>query len=199
MKFTRGEALNNISHPPKERLKAGPPLPALADWHPLEDLDDPGPGRGGRIIGQLVEREEAMGDDLMIGDRRRDLAEVRHHEYRHVIAAGDPLVKEDAVQPGWRRGLDIGLLAQLANKRIDQRLARLNPAPRQVPAAHVAVLNQKNAPLVIDHQGARPQRETAREPPINMQDTPNERLQRVANGPEGGLHSPIPICAISMP
>src|SRR5690349_6926679 len=103
MKFTRGEALNNISHPPKERPKAGPTLPALADWRPLEDLDDPGPGRGGRIIRQLIEREEAMCDALMIGDRRRDLAELCHHEYRHVIAAGDPFVKEDAVQPGRRR------------------------------------------------------------------------------------------------
>src|SRR5215467_11095859 len=177
MKFTRGEALNNISHPPKERLKAGPPLPALADWCPAEDLDDSGPGRGGRIIRQLVEREEAMRDDLMIGDRRRDLAEVRHHEYRHMIAAGDPFVKEDAVQPGWRRRLDIGLLAQLANERIDQRLARLDPAPRQVPAAHVAVLNQKDASLVVDHQGTRPERETARKPPIDVQDASDERLQ----------------------
>src|SRR6266705_369536 len=132
-----GEALNNISHPPPE----APRLPALADRCPSKDLDDPGAGGGGRIIGQLIKGKEAMGDDLMVGDRRRDLAEVRHDVYRHVIAAGDPLVKEYGMQPGWRRRLDIGLLAQLANECFDQRLARLDPAARQVPAAHIAVLN----------------------------------------------------------
>src|SRR5437660_4805516 len=133
--------LNNISHP-QEALRGSPRLPALADRRPAKDLDDPGTGRGSRIVGEFVERKEAMGDNLMVGDGRCDLAEVRHHEHRHVIAAGDPLVEEYAVQPGWRRRLDIGLLPQLANERIDQRLAWLNPTARQMPAAHIAVLNQ---------------------------------------------------------
>src|SRR5262245_23628136 len=160
MEFMAGEALNNISHP-KKPLRATPRLPALADRRPAKDLDDPSAGRRGRIVGELVEGKEAMGDDLMVGDRRRDLAEVRHDVYRHVITAGDPLVKEYAVQPGRRRGFDIGLLAQLANERVDQGLARLDPTARQVPAAHIAVLNQQDASLVVDHQRARPKREAA--------------------------------------
>src|SRR5262249_51835048 len=114
-----------------------------------------------------------------------------HHEHRHVIAAGDPLVKEYAVQPRWRRGLDIGLLAQLADEGVDQRLAWLNPAARQMPAAHIAVLNQKDASFVVDHQRARPEREAARETPIGVQDAPGQRFQRIANGSER-VHSRIP-------
>ena len=37
--------------------------------------------------------------------------------------------------------LEIALLAQLANKRIEQRLARLDTAPGQMPAAYIAVLD----------------------------------------------------------
>src|SRR5262245_6170461 len=146
------EALNNISHP---RPKA-PLLPALADRRAAKDLDNPGSGRRTCIVGQLLDGKETMRDDLVVGDRRRDLPEVRHHKHCHVVPAGDPLVKEYAMETGWCRGLDIGLLAQFANERIDQGLAWLDPTARQVPAAHIAVLNQQDAPFVVDHERARP-------------------------------------------
>src|SRR5262249_35444669 len=98
--------------------------------------------------------------------------------------------KEYSVQPRRRRGLDIGLLAQLANERIDHRLAWLDATTRKVPAAHVAVLDQKDAPLIIDHQCTCPQRETAGKPPIDVQDAPDERFQRIAN-PMERLHCQI--------
>ena len=90
-----GEALNNISHP-----SGAPALPALADRRPAKDLDDPGTGRRTCIVGQLIKRKEAMRDDFMVGDGRRDLPEVRQHEHCHVISAGDPMVS------GYPRGGD---------------------------------------------------------------------------------------------
>src|SRR5262249_52944104 len=129
----------------------------------------------------LVERKEAMGNDLVVGHRRSDLPEVLHHEHRHMVAARDPPVKENTMQPGWCRRLDIGLLPQLSNERIEERLAGLDPTARQVPAPHIAVLNQEDSPLVVDDERSRPERETPGESPIGMQHLPDQWLKGPAN------------------
>jgi hypothetical protein len=71
-----------------------------------------------------------------------------------VIAPGGAIVEENSVQPRRRRHLDVALLAQLPRHRLGERLAGLDPAARQMPAAHIAVLDQKDPPVRVDHQGA---------------------------------------------
>ena len=51
------------------------------------------------------------------------------HENRHVVARREAVVEEHAMQRGLRGGLEIALLAQLADERVDQGLARLDPPP----------------------------------------------------------------------
>jgi len=82
-------------------------------------------------------------------------------------------------------------LAQLANERIDQRLARLDAAPRQVPAAHIAVLDQKDAAVRADHQGAHAERHAA----VRRHSTSATRCRVVsiaAAGPSDGSQSSLP-------
>ena len=79
------------------------------------------------------------------GTGAADLAECAHHEHRDVIAAGRPVVEEHAVQLRRRGHLDVALLAQLARGCFEQGLADLDPAARQMPAADIAVLDQKDA------------------------------------------------------
>src|SRR5262247_128515 len=122
-----------------------------------------------------------MGDDLMVRHRCSDLPEVLHDEYRHMVAAGDPPVEENTVQPGWRRRLDIRFLPQLSNERIKKRFAGLDTAAWQVPAPHVAVLDQKDPPLVIDHERAGAKCEAPGEAPVGVQQAPDEWLKRTAN------------------
>ena len=82
----------------------------------------------------------------------RRLAKAAHHVERNVIAAGNAVVEEQAEQLRRLGRLDIALLPQFARERLRQGLARLDPAARQVPAAHVAVPDQENASLAVDHQ-----------------------------------------------
>ena len=131
-------------------------------------LDDAGAGCRRGVVRQLVEREEAVRDDLMVGDRRRDLAEIAHHKERDVVAPGIAVVEKYAVQRGRTDELDIAFLAQFPRQRLRDRLAGLDPAARQMPAADIAVLDQKDAPLGIDHQRPHAKRHGARETPIEV-------------------------------
>src|SRR5262245_46337336 len=135
-----------------------------------------------------------MGDNLVIGHRRSDLPEVLHHEYRHVVAAGDPLVEEYTVQPGWRRRFDLGLLPELANERIKERLAGLDPATRQMPAPHITVLDQEHSPLIVDNKRPRPERETPGKSPVGVQEASDQRLKSRTNRLENGLHPLKSLC-----
>jgi len=132
--------------------------------------------------------------DLVAGHRRRGLSERPHDEQRNMVAPGVPVVEEDSVQPRRLADVDIALFAQLARDRLDQRLAGLNPAARQMPSAHIAVLDQKDAPSVVDHQRAHTQRHAARKPPVEVQHAPQRRLERAAHTIETDpLHTgPLP-------
>src|SRR5207247_11155018 len=61
-----------------------PHLPALADRRAAEHFDDAGAGCSGGVIGQRIEGEETMPDDLAAGNRCRQLAECSHDEERDV-------------------------------------------------------------------------------------------------------------------
>ena len=59
--------------------------------------------------------------------------------------AGTPGIEEHAMQLRRPRELDVSFLAQLARERVAYRLADFHPAARQVPAADIAVLDEKDA------------------------------------------------------
>ena len=64
--------------PPHQRSLAG---------GAAEHFGDAGAGRGRGLVGQRVDGEEAVRHDLVVGHRRRHLAEVAHHEQRDMVAA----------------------------------------------------------------------------------------------------------------
>src|SRR6516165_9957013 len=164
--------------------------PPLADRRAAEHFDDARARRGGGVVGQRIGGKEAVSDDLAIGDRRRRLAEREHDEERDVIAPGGAIVEENSMQPRRRRHLDVALLAQLPRDGPVERFAGLDPAARQVPAADVAVLDQENAPVRVDHQRARAERHRACEAPIDVQQAPQRRLERTAGPTEAeGFHA----------
>src|SRR5215831_8089488 len=106
--------------------------PALAGRGTAQHLDDARPGRGGGVVRQRIDREEAVRHDLAVGHRCGHLAEAAHDEQRDMVAPGIPVVEEYAVQL-WRLGnVDIAFFTQLARDRLRQCLANLDPAARQV-------------------------------------------------------------------
>jgi hypothetical protein len=91
-----------------------------------------------------------------------------------------------------RRGhLDIAFLAQLARDRLRQRLPCLHAAAGQMPAADIAVPDQENAALIVDHQRAHAERHGARETPVHVHEPPQRGLERAARPIEAEpLHRP---------
>ena len=68
-------------------------LPELGDRSLVEYFGDARARRTRGVLRQRIGREEAVGDDFMIGLRRRALAEKAHHIKRDVIALRDtPIV-----------------------------------------------------------------------------------------------------------
>jgi hypothetical protein len=59
-----------------------------------------------------------------------------------------------------------------------------------MPAPHIAVLDQEDSPLVVDHERSCPERETPGKSPIGVQHEPDQWLKRTANRLENGLHPP---------
>src|SRR6516162_8949554 len=131
----------------------GIPSPPLARGGPANHLGN-ARARGRRSIGwERIKREEAVGDNLVVGSGDCRLTERAHHEQRHVVAPGYPFVEEHSTQVRRIRQLNISLLVELARERREQRLTRLHTAAGQVPPADIAVLEEKDAPLTVDHHG----------------------------------------------
>jgi hypothetical protein len=117
-----------------------------------------------------------MRDDLVIRHRRGLLAERAHHEQDDVIAPGDAAVEVDAVQHRRPGQLDIPLLQDFAGECLEHGLAQFHPSAGQMPAGHIAVLDQEHAPVPVDDQRAHAERQAAREPPVDMEDAAQRRL-----------------------
>ena len=113
----------------------------------------------------------------MVGLRQAVLAELPDHVDRDMVAAGDMAVEEQAVQHRLAGQFDPPLLHQFAAQRIEEGLADLDAAARQMPAGDVAVLDQKHPVVAIQHHGADPERHAAGEPPIEMENPPQRRLE----------------------
>src|SRR5262249_16771890 len=102
---------------------------------------------------------------------------------------------EDAVQRRRAGELDVAFLGELARERGDQRLARLDAAAGQVPAAHISVLDQEDAALLVDDDAADAERETAREAPVQMEDAPECGVDDLAHAFHRDARRP---CAMTM-
>src|SRR5947207_1543164 len=84
----------------------------------------PLPWRGPR--GQRRDREEPALDDLGVGHGQAILLELRDHVDRDMVAAGDVIVEEDAVQHGVAGEIDIPLLLELTPHRLLHGLAEID-------------------------------------------------------------------------
>ncbi len=82
---------------------------------------------------------------------------------------------------GLAREHDVSLLAQFLRERIEQRLAGINPTARHVPAPHIGMPHEEDAPFPIEHHAPHAQRHAARDPRRKQ-----EQLLRHAKEREGG-------------
>jgi hypothetical protein len=86
-------------------------------------------------------------------------------------------VQVDAEKRGFTDQFDPALLAEFAMQSHTNGLAGFDPAARQVPAADIAVLNQKHAIFAVEHDGADAKRHAARKAPIEVKKPPQRRLE----------------------
>src|SRR6478735_11586848 len=122
-----------------------PKSPPVAHRSAEQNLGDARACAGGGVTGQLVQREEPGCRDLAARRGRRALAKRLDDVAGDVIAPRYAPIEEHRVQLRWRRQLDIAFLGELARERREQRLARLDTAPRQVPAAHIGVPDEEDS------------------------------------------------------
>src|SRR5712675_2899862 len=175
--------------------------PPLAHGCAEQNLGDARARAGGRVAGQLVQTEEPGCRDLAVGQERRALAECLDDVAGDMIAPRYAAIEEHPVQSWRRRQLDIAFLGQLARERREQRLARLDTAPGQMPAAHIGVLNQEDPAVVVDHETAHTEREATGETPVEMHAAPHRRFNRLAHAAQRPRHrfAKCTICIIDAP
>jgi len=68
-------------------------------------------------------------------------------------------------------------VAGIARECLAKRLAGFDPAARQMPAADVAMPDQKHAVFIVKHDGAYAERHAARKSPVEMKEPPQRRLK----------------------
>src|SRR5712675_997718 len=175
--------------------------PPLAHGCAEQNLGDARARAGGRVAGQLVKTEEPGCRDLAVGQGRRALAECLDDVAGDVIAPRYAAIEEHPVQSWRRRQLDIAFLGQLARERREQRLARLDTTPGQMPAAHIGVLNQEDPAVVVDHETAHTEREATGETPVEMHAAPHRRFNRLSHAAQRPRHrfAKCTICIIDAP
>ena len=136
--------------PPACRLCAMLPSRAAAAVTSARERGAPSSTSSSRArVPRVVSAGNASGEKkpwsmISRGGAARRLREIAHHEHRHMIAARDARVEEDAVQDRRAERRDAALLHQFARQRLPDGLAGLDPAAGQMPARHVAVLDQKD-------------------------------------------------------
>ncbi len=101
---------------------------------------------------------------------------------RDVVSPRNMAVEEQAVQGRFARQFNSPLLHQFAPQRIAKRFADFDAAARQVPAGDITVLDQKHPAVAVQHHGTNPKRHAAGEPPIEMKNPPQHRLERSVAG-----------------
>src|SRR5262245_3132460 len=117
-----------------------------------------------------------MRDDLVVRGRRRRLVEFAYDVERDMIALRNAAVEIDAAQLRRAGQLDVSFLAHLTRKRVEQRLAGLDAAARQMPTGDVGVLDQEHARLRVDHQRTDTERQAARLTQVEVQPTADYRF-----------------------
>jgi putative glutathione S-transferase len=167
---------------PRRTTAGGSTSPTLRHRRAHHDLGDAGAHARHRVVGQRVAGEEAVGENLVVGLRRRRLAEGGDDVERDVVALRHPRVEINRMQRRLFDKVDVALLLELAGERIEQRFSGLDAAAGQVPAAHISVLDEEDAAALVDDKAAHPERQSARQPPIEMEAAPDRRLEGAADG-----------------
>jgi hypothetical protein len=97
-----------------------------------------------------------------------------------MVAAGDVAVEEQAVQDRLPAQFDPPLLHQFPPQGFEKGFADLYAAARQVPAGDVTVPDQKHPVVAVEHHAADPERHAAGDPPIEVEDPAQLRLETLS-------------------
>ena len=129
----------------------------------VQHLGDAAARAAGRALWQGARVEPLATQDLALGGRRRRGPGVESVEH-HMIAGKDGavVVRRQQRQPAGRA--DAGLFLKLPDRRFLERLAALHAAAGEVPARRIAVLDQQNAPLVVENHHPHAQRQPPQAP-----------------------------------
>src|SRR5262245_17607767 len=125
-------------------------LPGCAAFQPCQDFAQATLRRLGRGQRQLIEGKEILCRDLRVESRHPWFPPIGHKQC-NVIAGKLIKVRIDPKQLSRRDQNNARLFVELACKGFRQRFAACNPAAREVPACGVAMTNQKNAPVLVEH------------------------------------------------
>jgi hypothetical protein len=134
----------------------------------MKDFRDSQP-RAGRGLGwQGIGGEKTAIDDLPIWFGLAILPEVPDDIDGNVIAPRNMAVEKNAVQRGFAAYLDSPFLHEFAIQRRTQGLTDLDAAARQMPACHIAMLDQKDPVVGVEHHAAHAERQAASEPAVQV-------------------------------
>src|SRR5262249_418772 len=128
-KWPAGEGARHASY----RTSRRPHSPSLADRRAAEHLDDARARCGGGVVGQRIEGEEPVRDDLMVRNRRGRLTERPHDEERDMIAPRIAIVEEQAVELRRPHPFDISLPPPPPPAALPPPLRPPPPPPRAGP------------------------------------------------------------------
>src|SRR6516162_4020802 len=151
-------------------------LPAFGNRAPAEHFSDARSRGQRRVLRQRIWWEETVRDNFPVRPRRGALMKTADHVQRNVIAPRRAAIEIDCEQCRLLAELDVALFAQFASQRHNQRLALLDTAAGQMPAGNIAVLDKEHATRAVDHQAANAKRHAAREPPIDVEQASDRRL-----------------------
>ncbi len=146
--------------------------PPFRDRSASQHLGDTRARARRRVIWHRVEGKETVGDNFEIGRRNYILTEGANDEYDHVVPSRYPSIQENAVELRRTNHLDVALFGKLASKGLENGFAGLHSAARQMPTADIAVLDQENTAVLVNHQSADSKGNPPRKTPIQMQDPP---------------------------
>ena len=132
--------------------------PQLAHRRAAEHLGDAGAGGAAGAVRQRVGRKEAVRDDFVVGHAAARPGGIRARCSSATWSRRDARwLKNTPCSSGGAVSTILPSSASSRASAVEQRLAGLHPAARQVPAVHVGVLDQEDAARAVDHHGARAQ------------------------------------------
>lgn len=134
----------------------------------MKDFRNPEP-RAGRGLGrQGIDGEKTAIDDLPIWFGLAILPEVPDNIDSDVIAPRNMAVEKNAVQRRFAAYFDSPFLNEFAFQRRTRRLVDLDAAAGQMPACHIAMLDQKDPVIGVEHHATHAERHATGEPAVQV-------------------------------